>query len=245
MVVVVIPTYMEAENIRWLLPRLLDSLEEAGWKALALIVDDSSPDGTAEIAEEIGSKRGGGVEVLRRPGKLGIGSAYIDGFRHALTKHTWARYICEMDADGSHPPETLVEMLEYAEKVGADVVVASRYIEGGGWVDGSLIRILISRSANLLARISTGVKLSDLTSGFRVIRAESLRKVVDKLTELKSGYVFQVQLLYLLSRVGCKIVEYPLKFMPRRSGESKLGKKEIISYAEWCVKTFFSRRLTG
>ena len=244
MVVVVIPTYMEAENVRWLLPRLLDSLEEAGWRALALIVDDSSPDGTAEVAEEIGSKRGGGVEVLRRPGELGIGSAYIDGFKYALMKHPWARYICEMDADGSHPPETLVKMLEYVEKVGADVVVASRYIEGGGWVNGSLTRILISKSANLLARISTGVKLSDLTSGFRVIRAESLRKVVDRLTELKSGYVFQVQLLYLLNRAGCKIVEYPLKFMPRRSGESKLAKKEIISYAEWCIKTFF-RRLIG
>ena len=232
MVVVVIPTYMEAENVRWLLPRVLDSLEEAGWRALALIVDDSSPDGTAEVAEEIGAKRGGGVEVLRRPKKLGIGSAYIDGFRYALMKHPWARYICEMDADGSHPPETLVKMLEYIEKVGADVVVASRYIEGGGWVNGSLTRILMSRSANFLARISTGIKLSDLTSGFRVIRSESLRKVVDRLTELKSGYVFQVQLLYLLNRAGCKIVEYPLKFMPRRSGESKLAKKEIISYAE-------------
>ena len=243
MVVVVIPTYMEAENVRWLLPRLLDSLEKAGWRALALIVDDSSPDGTAEVAEEIGSKRGGGVEVLKRPKKLGIGSAYIDGFRHALMRHPWAKYICEMDADGSHPPETLVKMLEYAERLGADVVVASRYIEGGGWVDGSLTRVLISRSANLLARISTGIKLSDLTSGFRAIRAESLRKVVDKLTELRSGYVFQVQLLYLLSRADCKIVEYPLKFMPRRSGESKLGKNEIISYAEWCIKTFFRRIL--
>ena len=244
MVVVVIPTYMEAENVRWLLPRLLDSLEEAGWRALALIVDDSSPDGTAEVAEEIGSKRGGGVEVLKRPKKLGIGSAYIDGFKYALMKHPWARYICEMDADGSHPPETLVEMLEYVEKVGADVVVASRYIEGGGWVNGSLTRVLMSRSANFLARISTGIKLNDLTSGFRVIRSESLRKVVDRLTELKSGYVFQVQLLYLLNKAGCKIVEYPLKFTPRRSGESKLAKKEIISYAEWCVKTFF-RRLIG
>ena len=243
MVDVVIPTYMEAENIRWLLPRLLECLEKAGWKALALIVDDSSPDGTAEIAEEIGSKRGGGVEVLRRPRKLGIGSAYRDGFRYALTRHPWAKYICEMDADGSHPPETLIKMLEHAEKLGAEVVVASRYIKGGGWIDGSLTRILISRSANLLARISTGVKLSDLTSGFRVIRAESLRKVISKLTELRSGYVFQVQLLYLLSEAGCEIVEYPLKFMPRRSGESKLGKREILSYAEWCMKTFIRRFL--
>jgi len=242
-VVVVMPTYNEVDNVRWLIPEVLDRLEGAGWRALVLVVDDNSPDGTAEAVEEIGLRRGG-VEVLRRPGKLGIGSAYIDGFRRALEKHGWAGYLCEMDADGSHPPETLVRMLEFAEETGADVVVGSRYIEGGAWVEKSLKRIVISRGANLLARIATGVRIRDITSGFRVIRSEALKKIIGKLTELKSGYVFQVQLLYELHKSGCKIAEYPLRFMPRKSGESKLGGREIRSYASWCFK-IMARRILG
>ena len=239
-VVVVVPTYNEAENVRWLVPEVLDVLEGAGWRALVLIVDDNSPDGTAEVAEELAS-RGRNVEVLRRPGKLGIGSAYVDGFRRALERHEWADYVCEMDADGSHPPETLLEMLEYAEKSGVDVVVGSRYVPGGEWVEKTLKRILISRGANLLARISTGMRVRDATSGFRVIRASALRKMLDKLTELRSGYVFQVQLLYELYRSGARIAEYPLRFMPRRAGESKLGGGEIAAYASWCLRTLAGR----
>ncbi len=241
--VVVMPTFNEAGNVRWLVPRVLDVLEGAGWRVLVLIVDDNSPDGTAEVAEGIARSRGG-VEVLRRPGKLGIGSAYVDGFRRVLEEHDWAEYVCEMDADGSHPPRTLLEMLEAAEESGADVVVGSRYIPGGEWVEKSLKRIIISRGANLLARIATGMHVRDATSGFRVIRANALRKIMDKLTELKSGYVFQVQLLYELYRSGCRIIEYPLKFMPRRSGVSKLGGGEITAYASWCLKTMF-RRIGG
>lgn len=238
----VVPTYNESDNVRWLLPETLSLLEDAGWKPLIIVVDDNSPDGTAEVAEEIGSQRGG-VEVIRRPGKLGIGSAYIDGFRRALAAHGWAKYVCEMDADGSHPPRTLLSMLDFAEKTGAEVVVGSRYIEGGEWVEKSVKRILISRGANLLAKIATGIRISDLTSGFRVIRLNALRKIVDKLTELRSGYVFQVQLLYELHRSRCRIAEYPLKFMPRRSGESKLGGVEIKMYASWCAKTMIRRFL--
>jgi len=241
--VVVVPTFNEAENVRWLIPEVLDVLEAAGWRGLVLIVDDNSPDGTADVAEEIGSRRGG-VEVLRRPGKLGIGSAYVDGFKRVLEKHNWAEYVCEMDADGSHPPRTLLEMLEAAERSGADVVVGSRYIPGGEWVEKSLKRIIISRGANLLARIATGMKVKDATSGFRVIRVAALRKIMNKLTELRSGYVFQVQLLYELHRNGCEIIEHPLKFMPRKAGESKLGGGEIVTYASWCLKTMF-RRIAG
>lgn len=240
--VIVMPTYNEAENVRWLIPKIMDLMETAGWRALVLVVDDNSPDGTAEVAEEVGA-RGGRVEVLRRPGKLGIGSAYIDGFRRALEKHGWADYICEMDADGSHPPETLLGMLEYAEKTGADVVVGSRYVRGGRWERGSPSRILISRGANLLARISAGIKVRDATSGFRVIKTASLRKIIDKLPQLRSGYVFQVQLLYMLQEAGCGIEEYPLRFLPRVMGESKLGKGEILSYASWCLRTFTRRVL--
>ena len=238
------PTYNEADNVRWLVPRVLDLLEEAGWRCMVIVVDDSSPDGTAEVAERIAEQRGG-VDVVRRPGKLGIGSAYIDGFRRALEKHGWAEYVCEMDADGSHPPETLLEMLEHAESSGADVVIGSRYVEGGCWEKGSPRRILISRGANLLARVSTGIKVRDATSGFRVIRAASLRKIIDRLPQLRSGYVFQVQLLYMLQEAGCRIEEHPLRFLPRRAGESKLGKREILSYASWCLRTFVRRLLGG
>lgn len=186
-------------------------------------------------------ERPGGVRVLRRPGKLGLGSAYRDGFQLALREMGWAEYVCEMDADGSHPPEVLPLMLSLAEREGADVVVASRYVEGGGWERGPLTRRIISRGANLLARLATGIGVSDLTSGFRAIRAEALRRIVDKLRELQSGYVFQVELLYHLHRLGAKIIEYPFTFKPRISGESKLGKGEIVSYARWCLRTFLGR----
>lgn len=241
--VVVIPTYNEAENVRWLVPEVLDLLEGAGWRAVVLVVDDSSPDGTAEVVREMAAGRPG-IDLLERPGKLGIGSAYIDGFRRALERHGWAEYVCEMDADGSHPPRTLLEMLEHAERSGADVVIGSRYVPGGGWVEGSAYRVLVSRGANLLARISTGVGVRDATSGFRVIRSSALRRIVGKLTELESGYVFQVQLLHLLHEAGCRIEEYPLQFLPRRSGESKLGGREISRYASWCFR-MLARRIMG
>lgn len=239
---VVIPTYNEAENVGWLIPAVLDVLEAAGWRVVVLVVDDSSPDGTADVVRRMAAARPG-IDLLQRPGKLGIGSAYIDGFRRALEAHGWAEYICEMDADGSHPPETLLEMLEHAESSGADVVIGSRYVPGGCWVGGSIYRVLVSRGANLLARISTGVRVKDATSGFRVIRSTALRKIIDRLTELWSGYVFQVQLLHLLHEAGCRIEEHPLKFLPRRAGRSKLGRGEIARYASWCLKTML-RRMT-
>jgi dolichol-phosphate mannosyltransferase len=241
--VVTVPTYNEAENIEWLIPAILGTLEGAGWKVVVLVVDDSSPDGTADVVRRMAASRPG-IDLLQRPGKLGIGSAYIDGFRRALERHGWAEYVCEMDADGSHPPETLLGMLERAESSGADVVIGSRYVPGGGWVEGSIYRVLVSRGANLLAGISAGVRVRDATSGFRVIRSKALRKIIDRLTELWSGYVFQVQLLHLLHEAGCRIEEYPLRFLPRRAGKSKLGGGEITRYASWCLKTML-RRIRG
>lgn len=238
--VIVMPTYNEAENVRWLIPATLDLLEGAGWRATVLVVDDLSPDGTANVVRGIAASRPG-IDLLERPCKMGIGSAYIDGFRRALERHGWAEYVCEMDADGSHPPETLLGMLEHAERSGADVVIGSRYVPGGGWVRGPIRRVMVSRGANLLARVSTGVKVMDATSGFRVIRSSALRKVVDRLSALWSGYVFQVQLLYLLHEAGYRIEEYPLKFYPRKAGESKLGRGEIPRYASWCLKMAFRR----
>ncbi len=236
-VVVVMPTFNEAENVGWVLPRVLEYL--GAWRRVVLVVDDSSPDGTAEVAERIGAELGG-VRVLRRPGKMGLGSAYKDGFKYALREFPWAEYICEMDADGSHPPEVLPEMVRVAEK-GFDMVVGSRYVDGGRWEGGSWLREFISRGANLLARVSTGVKVSDMTSGFRVIRRNALESIVDELNELSSGYVFQVQLLYLIHRRGFRVTEHPFKFRRRLHGYSKLGKSEMPRFAFWCLKTLAGR----
>ncbi|MCS7126553.1 MAG: polyprenol monophosphomannose synthase [Aigarchaeota archaeon] len=239
-VVVVMPTYNEVENVKEIIPILIDVLKKAGWRASVLVVDDSSPDGTAEVVEEL-SKKFEGVKLLKRPGKLGLGSAYIDGFNYINREMGYVEFVCEMDADFSHPPEILPHMLDLAKRGGYDVIIASRYIEGGRWEEKSIIRRLISRGANLLARISTGVKARDLTSGYRVIRLDILKKIIEKLTELHSGYVFQVELLYLLYKEGAKIGEYPLVFKPRVYGRSKLGKKEIISFASWCLKNILRR----
>ncbi|MEM0079490.1 MAG: polyprenol monophosphomannose synthase [Nitrososphaerota archaeon] len=239
-VVVVMPTYNEAENVEKIVPELLNILRNSGWTASILVVDDSSPDGTADIAEEIGRKIGG-VIVLRRGEKLGLGSAYIDGFKYVIGNMPNVDYVCEMDADGSHPPEVLPKMLEIAEKEKYDLVIGSRYVEGGRWSEKSIYRIIVSKTANILGRISTGMKIKDMTSGYRVIRKSILEKIIDKLTELHSGYVFQVQLLYLLYKTGARIHEYPFTFMPRIYGKTKLGYREIFSYFKWCLKTFMER----
>lgn len=239
-VVVVMPTYNEAENIRKVIPGILQIFQKNRIEGCVLVVDDSSPDGTADVAEQLAEETGK-VRILKRPGKLGLGSAYVDGFKHVLEKISSAKYVCEMDADGSHPPEILPDMFFMAEKDGYDVVIASRYICGGRWEEKSFTRSIISRGANVLARISTGVDARDLTSGYRIIRVDSLKKVLDKLSGLHSGYVFQVELLYLLHKAGARIGEYPLVFKPRMHGRSKLGKREIISFALWCLKNMLSR----
>lgn len=239
-VVVVMPTYNEAENIKKVIPRILQVLGENGIDGYVLVVDDSSPDGTADIAEQIG-KETGRVRVLKRAGKFGLGSAYVEGFKYVLDSITRVKYVCEMDADGSHPPETLPNMVFLAEKEGYDVVIASRYIHGGRWGERSFTRSIISKGANILARISTGINVKDLTSGYRIIRLDILKRVVDKLSRLHSGYVFQVELLYFLHKAGARISEYPLVFKPRMHGRSKLGKKEVISFASWCLKSMLAR----
>ncbi|MEM1583223.1 MAG: polyprenol monophosphomannose synthase [Nitrososphaerota archaeon] len=239
-VIIVMPTYNEAENIRKLVPSILQVLAENRIDGYILVVDDSSPDGTADVAEQMGRETGK-VRVLKRPGKLGLGSAYVDGFKYVFDNMVTAKYVCEMDADGSHPPEILPQMVSLAEKGGYDVIIASRYIHGGRWGERSLTRSMISRGANILARASTGINVKDLTSGYRIIRLDILKRVVDKLSKLHSGYVFQVELLYFLHKAGAKISEYPFIFKPRMHGRSKLGRGEIISFALWCLRSMLTR----
>ncbi len=236
-VAVVIPTYNEAENIGTVLKLTFTSVLGSNIDCWVIVVDDNSPDGTADVAEFFKEKYEK-IIIIRRPQKLGLGSAYKDGFALALEKLD-VEYIAEMDADGSHPPEKLPFIINFLIEKNADCVIASRYVKGGGWKRESINRTAVSKGANLLARLATGVKLKDMTSGYRVYRADALKRI--KLDHLDSGYVFQVQIIHELVKNGFRVVECPFVFMPRRQGKSKLSIVEFWRFFKWCIKTTVAR----
>lgn len=213
---VVIPTYNEAENI----PKLVGELFALGVPDLSiLIVDDNSPDGTGEIAEEIASRHPDVVHVIKRPAKMGLGTAYITGFRYALGRG--ARYIIQMDADFSHSPSYIPVMLDKIRDY--DVVIGSRYVPGGR-VDEhwGLSRVLLSWWANAIyIPLILGLRIKDATSGFRCYRREVL-ETIDLAGIRSNGYVFQVEMSYLCDKLGFRIVEIPIYFEDRRIGKSKM-----------------------
>ncbi|GBC69158.1 Undecaprenyl-phosphate mannosyltransferase [archaeon HR01] len=233
--VMVMPTYNEAGNIVHMLESILDVYREKGLRGWILVVDDGSPDGTGRIVEGYAQDHRE-VILLERGRKLGLGSAYIDGFRYVISEMD-VDAVGTIDADGSHPPQTIPSMVE-ALKAGADVVVASRYVKGGRW-GTSLRRQIVSRGANILARLATGSKVRDMTSGLRLYRAEALKTI--RLEGLEKGYVFQVAILYELLRRGFKAVEVPFTFKPRLGGSSKLGLAEYNAFLGWCLKTLYRR----
>ncbi len=213
---IVIPTYNEADN--------LPSLASAIWglplaDTRLLIVDDGSPDGTGEVAEDLARRYPGRLEVIHRPAKLGLGSAYITGFRAALG--SGAQAIGQMDADFSHAPAYLPGFLDMLEL--ADAVVGSRYIPGGG-VDRrwGLGRKLLSAFGNLYARTILGMRIRDATGGFRLWRRETLLGMpLDRIRS--NGYVFQVEMAYVAQRLGYELAETPIYFEDRRIGQSKMS----------------------
>lgn len=213
---VVIPTYNEAQN----LPQLVAELFSLGLEDLhALVVDDSSPDGTGELALELARNLGGRLHVLRRPGKQGLGRAYIAGFRWALERQ--ARRIAQMDADLSHPPQKLPALLEATRE--CDVAVGSRYVAGGStdrlW---SPWRRGLSLFANAYARLILGLQVRDATAGFKCFRPEVLEAI--DLEHLSStGYIFQVEVAYLCELLGFRVREVPIHFAERRTGRSKMS----------------------
>jgi dolichol-phosphate mannosyltransferase len=232
----VVPTYNEAENIEPFV-EAAGRMLPAGSKIL--IVDDGSPDGTGEIAERI-AKRRDDVRVLHRHSKEGLGPAYVAGFREALAGG--ADLIVEMDADFSHEPAYLPRLLEAAER--ADLVIGSRYVDGGGVGDWGVLRRGISRGGSAYAKLILGVRVNDLTAGFKCFRREVL-EAIDLDTVQSKGYAFQVELTYRAIRHGFRVVEVPIVFRDRRVGDSKMS-RAIVAEAIWRVPLLrFKRDRSG
>lgn len=226
--VVIIPTYNERENAA----RIIHGVLEQSDRLDVLVVDDNSPDGTGELVDEIAAESGGRVQVLHRAGKLGLGTAYVAGFRWALAKGCYA-LVFEMDADFSHDPSHLPEFLAAAD-AGADVVLGSRY-QGGKVtvVNWPMARLILSYSANIYARAVTGLPIYDATGGFKCFRREVLAAL--DLDDVRSnGYAFQIEMSYRAWLRGFRLVEVPIVFVDRTEGESKMS-GGIVREAVWMV----------
>lgn len=229
---IIIPTYNEVENLHPLLKEIFSYAPETH----VLIVDDNSPDGTGKLADEIHYKNPQ-VHVLHRSGKLGLGTAYIAGFKYAI-KHDYEA-VFEIDADLSHDPHYLPDFLKEIEH--ADLVIGSRYVSGGGTPNWSIVRRLISNSGNIFARFMLGIPVHDCTAGFRCYRRKVLQSI-DLDTIQSQGYAFQVELTYRVTRQGFKIVEIPIIFMDRRVGKSKMSRKIIIEAFAYVLRARFNKQ---
>lgn len=231
---VIVPTYNEGENLPQLVPQIL----EQDPRLEVLIVDDASPDGTGEIADRLAAGNGR-VHVLHRPGKGGLGSAYLAGFDFALEKGYALAF--EMDADLSHDPKHLPEFLALSERY--DLVLGSRYMRGVAVVNWPMGRLLLSWLANWYARVVTGLPFCDLTTGFKCYRRMVLERI--RLGEIHSnGYAFQIETVFRSHHHGFRIVETPIIFVDRNVGESKMSKR-IVWEAIWMVWRMRWWHLTG
>ena len=211
-VAVLIPTYNERENLPLIVARVRECVPDVD----VVVLDDNSPDGTGQVADELAAADPK-VTVIHRQGKEGLGAAYLAGFRWALDQGYDA--VVEMDADGSHRPEDLPAMLEAAKD--ADLVIGSRYVRGGTVVNWPLSRKAISMGGNLYIRAILGMPVNDATAGYRVYRAGTLRRI--GLDDIESaGYVFQTDLTVRTVRAGLRVVEVPITFIEREIGESKM-----------------------
>ena len=229
---IIIPTYNELENLRPLLKELFSYAPATD----VLIVDDNSPDGTGKLADEL-HEQNPQVQVLHRAGKLGLGTAYIAGFKYAVAHNYDAAF--EMDADFSHDPRYLPDFLKAIED--ADLVIGSRYIPGGNTPNWSFMRRMISGCGNIFARFMLGIPVHDCTAGFRCYRREVLESI--DLDSIQSqGYAFQVELAYRVMRQGFKIVETPIIFMDRRVGKSKMSRAIVLEAFTYVLRTKFGKK---
>lgn len=220
----IIPTYNERENVVPLLEHIFATVPSLE----VLIVDDNSPDGTGAIADEAAA-RDPRVHVMHRAGKQGLGSAYVAGFRYALDRDYEA--VFEMDADFSHNPESLPVFLSELEN--ADLVLGSRYLNGVTVVNWPIKRLILSYSANVYSRIITGMRVKDLTGGFKCFRRRVL-EAIDWSRVRSDGYAFQIEITFKAWRKGFRIREIPIVFVDRKAGESKMSRR-IVYEAAWMV----------
>ena len=224
--IVIIPTYKEKENIE----DLIKAVSCLSFSFDILIIDDNSPDGTAEIVKDL-QKSFKNLHLIERPGKLGLGTAYITGFKWALEKGY--TYIYEMDADFSHDPKDLVRLYKTCSEDGADLAIGSRYISGVNVVNWPLARVLMSYFASIYVRIITGMKIMDTTAGFKCYKREVLESI--RPFKIKSvGYGFQIEMKFTAWKLGYEIVEIPIIFTDRKMGASKMT-GGIFNEALWGV----------
>lgn len=213
-VLIIIPTYDEKENVL----KLVEDIHHYQKEVHILFVDDNSPDGTASIIKKI-QKENNRIHLLERPGKLGLGTAYLTGFKYALGKGY--DYIFEMDADFSHDPKEIPNFLKAIEE--NDLVLGSRYIRGVNVVNWPMRRLLLSFLANKYSRIATGLPINDATGGFKCFRREVL-ETIDLKRIKSSGYAFQIEVTFKAWRNGFRIKEIPIIFIDRQAGVSKISK---------------------
>ena len=231
--VVCLPTYNERENLEPMLRALGDK------DVRVLVIDDNSPDGTGELADRLAAELGY-VDVLHRENKEGLGPAYLAGFRRALTSD--AELILEMDCDFSHDPDYVPRLIAAVED-GADLALGSRYVPGGGVRNWGLLRRFISAGGSFYARIILGVKVRDLTGGFKCYRRAVLETIDLDAVDSK-GYAFQIETTYRTLRAGFKVVEVPITFADREVGGSKMS-KAIVAEAIWKVPGLRLKALLG
>jgi dolichol-phosphate mannosyltransferase len=234
-IVVVLPTFNEVENIEQLVPQLL-ALPHA---LHVLVVDDNSPDGTGALADRLAAAEPERVSVIHRAGKLGLGTAYVAGFKQALA--SGASAVLTMDADFSHHPSHIPELV--AKLAQADLVIGSRYVRDGRAVDSPPARRALSRGANAVAHLALNLHARDVTAGFRLYRRAVLASLpLDNI--FSSGYSFLIELLYLVERRGWRVAEVPIQFRDRTLGQSKISRTEVWR-ALYTVARLSYRRLRG
>lgn len=232
---IIMPTYNEAQNIRLILEVLKDLYPEIS----ILVIDDGSPDGTANIVKEIQQQRAR-IYILEREGKLGLGTAYLTGFRWALQRDF--EYIFEMDSDFSHDPKDVQNLLRSAQE--NDLVIGSRYINGVRIINWPFKRLLLSYGASIYTRFITGLKILDVTGGFKCFKRSTLETInLDRITS--TGYCFQVELNYKAWCLGLKVKEVPIIFTERRDGQSKMSggifKEAVLAVIMLRIRKIFNR----
>jgi dolichol-phosphate mannosyltransferase len=232
--IVILPTYDEVESLGGMVPRILEQDERLD----ILVIDDASPDGTGALADRLAAENSR-ITVIHREGKLGLGSAYITGFRTGLERGY--ELLFEMDADGSHDPEHLAPMMEAIEDF--DVVVGSRYLRGVNVINWPMSRLLLSYYANKYARWVTGLRLADATSGFKCFKREVLESIdLDKVGS--TGYAFQIEMNFRAWKRGFEVGEIPIVFVDREAGQSKMS-GAIVREAVWRVWALRFRSMFG